>query len=172
MWHTQGVEVVVSPAGAPKAQHGALVQLTPHHLAPGPQCFSFEKLATLLLFQPWVKHNGSKIINSDCPRHGSGHLADGFKAGGHAVAAQGQAALALIAWLDGHALDAEAVNVDGHELGGPLDHLAEGGGVCIADPQHLVGVADLEGCGGHVLCLNCCKHDTAGHTMTQPCHSP
>jgi len=85
-----------------------------------------------------------------CVRHGSGHLADGFEAGRHAVAAQGQAALALIAGLDRHALHAETVNVDGDELGGALHHLAEGDGVGIADPEHFVGVADLEVCGGHV----------------------
>ena len=78
---------------------------------------------------------------------GSTDQAAGLEAGGHAVAAQGQTALALIAGLDGHPLNAEPVNVQGHELGCSLQDLAQGHGVGVTDPQHLVGLARGEGCG-------------------------
>ena len=78
---------------------------------------------------------------------GSSHRAAGFETGGHAVAAQGKAALALVAGFDGHPLDAESVNIQGHELGRALHDLAEGDGVSITDPEHLVGLASGESCG-------------------------
>ena len=71
----------------------------------------------------------------------------GHETGGHAVTAQGRADLAIAAGLDGHPLHAETLNVQGHELGCALQDLAEGDGVSITDPQHLVGLARGEGCG-------------------------
>ena len=74
-----------------------------------------------------------------------GYFAKGFEARGHAVTTQGQAALTLIALLDGNTIDTEARNIYGDELCGSLHHCAEGNGISITNPQHFVGATDLKG---------------------------
>ena len=72
------------------------------------------------------------------------YFTKGFETRGHAVTTQGQAALSLIARLDGNTLDTEARNVYGYKFCGSLQHCAESSGISIANPEHFVSVADLK----------------------------